>query len=104
MAETYRPDLARDAAFELIDARWFGDRQAFAFYQLPAEYLEVGDDEASVALYTTGGNEGDYDRTDRLTDEVHAPGTEPVRIAEDIKTRVGNDGNPHELEARSVAG
>lgn len=102
MAETYRPDLARDAAFELIDARWFGDRQAFAFYQLPADYLEVGDDKASVALYTTGGNEGHYDRTDRLTVEVHAPGTEAVRIAEDIKTLLVNDGNPHDLDAGYV--
>ena len=100
--ETYRPDLAREAAFEVINGRWFGGRQAFTFYQLPNDYLDVGDDKASVALYTTGGNRGDYDRTDRLTVEVYAPGTDAVLIAEGIADLLVNDGDPHDLEAGYV--
>ena len=100
--ETYRPDLAREAAFEVINARWFGDRQAFTFYQLPDDYLDVGDDKASVALFTTGGNRGDWDRTDRLTVDVYAPGTDAVLIAESIADLLVNDGAPHDLEAGYV--
>jgi|SRR5690625_501561 len=104
---TYVSDLVREAAFELIDGRWFTDltgtdRQAFAFYQLPGDYLNVGDDKASVALYTTGGNEGDYDRTDRLTVEVYAPGTAAVEVAEAIKTLLVNNGADHDLQAGYV--
>lgn len=98
----YVPDLPREAAFELINARWFGSRQAFAFYQLPDDFLDVGDDKASVALYTTGGNRGDWDRTDRLTVEVYAPGTDAVTVAEAISDRLVNDGGPHDLEAGYV--
>lgn len=100
--ETYRPDLAREAAFEVINARWFGDRQAFTFYQLPDDYLNVEDDKASVALYTTGGNRGDWDRTDRLTIDVYAPGSVAVLIAEAIADLLVNDGAPHDLEAGYV--
>ena len=100
--ETYVPDLAREAAFELIDGREFGDRQAFAFFQLPADYLDVGADKATVGLYTTGGNRGDFDRTDRLTVEVHAHGTDAVDIAEAISDLLVNDGAPHDLEAGYV--
>lgn len=100
--ETYRPDLAREAAFEVINARWFGDRQAFTFYQLPDDYLNVEDDKASVALYTTGGNRGDWDRTDRLTIDVYAPGTDAVLIAEAISDLLVNDGAPHDIEAGYV--
>src|SRR5690625_891824 len=100
--ETYRPDLAREAAFELINGRWFGDRQAFTFYQLPTDYLDVGVDKASVALYTTGGNRGDWERTDRLTVDVYAPGTDAVLIAEAIADLLVNDGASHDLEAGYV--
>jgi len=98
----YVPDLPRDAAFELINARRFGDRQAFAFYQLPDDFLDVGDDKASVVLYTTGGNRGDWDRTDRLTVEVYAPGTDAVAVAEAISDLLVNDGDPHDLEVGYV--
>lgn len=98
----YVPDLARDAAFELIDGQWFAGRQAFAFYQLPGDYLDVGDDKASVSLYTTGGNRGDWDRTDRLTVDVYAPGTDAVVIAEAIADLLVNDGAPYDLEAGYV--
>lgn len=98
----YVPDLPREAAFELIDGRWITGRQTFAFYQLPGDYLEVGDDKASVALYTTGGNRGDWDRTDRLTVEVYAPGTTAVGIAEAISDLLVNDGAPHDLGAGYV--
>lgn len=99
VVETYVPDLAREAAFELINTRWFGNRQAFAFFQLPDDYLDVGDDKASVALYTTGGNRGDVDRTDRLTVETYAPGTDAVHVLEAISDLLVNDGGPHDLGA-----
>lgn len=107
MNPTYVPDLAREAAFELIDSRWFTDltgtdRQAFAFYELPADYLDVGTDKASVSLYTTGGNRGDIDRTDRLTVEVYAPGTAAVEVAEAIEALLVNDGGDHDLQAGYV--
>lgn len=100
--ETYRPDLAREAAFEVINARWFGDRQAFAFYQAPDDYLDVGDDKASVVLYTRPGNRGDWDRTDRLVIELYAPGTDAVHTLEAVTDRLVNDGDPHDLEAGYV--
>lgn len=103
----YVPDLAREAAFELIDSRWFtnlagSDRQAFAFFQLPNDYLDVGADKASVALYTTGGNRGDWERTDRLTVDVYAPGTDAVLISEAISDLLVNDLLPHDLQAGYV--
>lgn len=98
----YVPDLARDAAFELINGTTIEDRLVLAFYQLPADYLDVGDDKASVALYTTGGNEGDFDRTDRLTVDVYAPGTTAVSVAESIKNLLVNDGFAHDLEVGYV--
>lgn len=98
----YVPDLAREAAFELIDGQWFGGRQTFAFFQLPDDYLDVGDDKASVALYTTGGNRGDWDRTDRLTVEVYAPGTDAVTVLEEIADRLVAFGAPHDLDAGYV--
>lgn len=100
----YVPDLAREAAFELINGRWFlqGSRQAFAFFQLPNDYLDVGHDKASVALYTTGGNRGDFERTDRLTVDVYAPGTDAVHIAEAINDLLVGDGGDRDLGAGYV--
>jgi len=119
----YISDLAREAAFELIDGRLFHGRQTHAFYQLPEDYLQVGpplqlhEDHfqdghplpeheepalASVALYTTGGNRGEWDRTDRLTVDVYAPGTEAVLVAEAVADLLVNDGDPHDLEAGYV--
>lgn len=98
----YVPDLAREAAFELINGLTVEDRLVLAFYQLPGDYLDVGDDKASVALYTTGGNEGDFDRTDRLTVDVYAPGTTAVLVAESIKNLLVNDGFAHDLEVGYV--
>lgn len=103
----YVSDLARKAAFELIDGRWFTDlygedRQAFAFYQLPPDYLDVGTDKASVSLYTTGGNRGDWERTDRLTVDVYAPGTDAIDISEAISDLLVNDLLPHDLDAGYV--
>lgn len=108
--ETYTADLPREAAHELIDGRWFeglpvapaGRRQAFAFFELPNDFENVGDDKASVGLYTTGGNRGDLDRTDRLTVEVYAPGTDAVRICEAIADLLVNDGLDHDLQAGYV--
>lgn len=107
---TYTPDLPREAAMELIDGQWFegldnapdGKRQAFAFFQAPDDYLDVGDSLASVVLHTAGGNRGDIDRTDRLTIDVYAPGTDAVKIAEALADRLVNDGFPHDLEAGFV--
>jgi hypothetical protein len=98
----YPADLPRDAAFELINGRTFHGRLTLAFFQLPDDYLDVGTDKASVALYTTGGNEGYMDRTDRLTVEVHAPGTAAVLVAEAISSVLVNGGMPHDLDVGYV--
>lgn len=100
--ETYRPDLAREAAFELINGKTFRGRLTLAFFQLPNDYLDVGDDKASVALYTTGGNRGEHERTDRLTVEAYAPGTDAAIVAEAISDMLVNDGHPHDLESGYV--
>lgn len=98
----YVKDLARNAAFELIDGKWFADRQAFVFYELPVDYQDVGDDKASVNVYTTGGNRGDFERTDQLTVEVYAPGTDAVDVLEAISDVLVADGDDHDLVAGYV--
>ena len=98
----YVPDLAREAAFELINTQWFDGRQAFAFFQLPDDYLDVGSDKVSVGLYTSGGNRGDVDRTDRLTVETYAPGTDAVHVLEAIADLLVNDEQSHDLAAGYV--
>lgn len=93
------PDT-REVLYELIDGQTFAGREVTAYFQLPADWLEVAEQGAAVLVYTSGGNQGWIDRTDRATVEVYAPGTAAVAVAEGIRAAIVGQG--HDLVAGYV--
>lgn len=84
---------------ELVHGKEFAGRLAKVYFQLQNDYLQVAAEGAAVLVHSDGGREGDYDRVDRVTVEVYAPGTLAKDVAEKIRSVLVNDGLDHDLEA-----
>jgi hypothetical protein len=85
------PDT-RDALFDLINGATHLGEPVKAVYQIPADSYGAIQGPFPVALiYVTGGNRGFYDRVDRLTIEVYAPGQQAVNTLESISASIIGD-------------
>jgi hypothetical protein len=86
------PDT-RDCLFDLIDGSQHLGQSVRAVYQLPADDYGAIQGPFPVALvYTGGGTQGFYDRVDRATVEVYAPGQQALNTLESISASIiGSD-------------
>lgn len=86
------PDT-RDCLFDLIDGAEHLGSVVRAVYQLPADsYGSVQGPFPMALIYAGGGSQGFYDRVDRATVEVYAPGQQALSTLESITASiVGTD-------------
>lgn len=86
------PDT-RAALFDLIDGTTHVGAPVRAAYHLQADVYGSLEGPFPVAhIAVTGGTEGFYDRVDRVTVDVYAPGEQAVQTLESIRAFICGDG------------
>jgi len=75
------PDTRR-ALRALVDGTTHADQPVTAYYELTVGFTDAL---PAALIFVTGGTEGYFDRVDRATIEVYAPGEQALTIAESIR-------------------
>lgn len=78
------PDT-RAALRHLIDGTTHADQTVTAYYELSIGFTDTL---PAALIYVTGGTEGYFDRVDRATIEVYAPGEQALAVAESVRVAV----------------